>query len=218
MNPVLIVIPTLDEARGEKTGRLAVLTARCAARFVVVHDAEQQGFTKTVNRGIAQREPGEDLCILNDDIEGFCYAWLRILQTALYSSPGYGLVGPSGRSESSSGTGALGDIGLLAVKMIPFWCVVIKGEVVDRLGLLDERFIHYSSDTWYCKDVIRAGWECVWVKAAFLQHTFEGSGFQEEWRRHDTRVTRLRERRAAQARRWAKRSRSSSHKSRRKRT
>lgn len=188
VNPVLIVIPTLDRARGRDTGHLATVTAGIETRVIVVHDKKRQGFTKTVNRGIRKRMSNEDVCLLNDDVTLFHYGWLRILQTALYSKKKYGLAGPTGRSKSSTARGQLGDRGLLEVRMLPFWCVLIKREAVDRLGCLDEQFIHYSSDTVYCDRARRVGWRCVWVKSVFLRHAFEASGFQVEWRKHDTKV------------------------------
>lgn len=188
MNPVLIVIPTLDKALGESTRQLAVATAGVPARGIVVHDEKRQGFTKTVNRGIREGHPDEDICLLNDDVKLFHHGWLQILQTALYAEARYGLVGPTGRSRSSTAKAKLGDAGLVEVKMLPFWCVLIKREVIAKLGCMDEAFIHYSSDTQYCSRAHRAGWKCVWVKSVFLHHVFEGSGFQEEWRKHDTKV------------------------------
>ena len=191
---MLIVIPTLEQARGEQTGKLALATAGCEARLVVVHDVDKQGFTKTANEGFRQREADEDVCLLNDDVERFCYGWLRILQTALYSTAQYGLAGPSGKSQSGTRTGVRGGVGIQVVKMLPFWCVLIKSVVVDKIGYLDERFIHYSSDTWYCKDANRAGWKCAWVKSVFLGHASGASGYHAEWREHDTAVFKVRER------------------------
>lgn len=190
VNSVLIVIPTLERARGESTGHLASVTAGVETRVIVIHDEKRQGFTRTVNKGLRQRRPNEDICILNDDVTVFHYGWLWILQTALYSKPKYGLVGPTGRSKSSTAKAQLGDGGLVEVKMLPFWCVLIRREVMDRLGYMDEAFIHYSSDTAYCSKAYRAGWRCVWVKSVFLRHVFEASGFQVAWREHDTEVRR----------------------------
>jgi GT2 family glycosyltransferase len=188
MNPVLIVIPTLDKERGDGTGKLARATAGCETRLAVSHDARSQGFTRAVNRGLARRRHGEDVCILNDDVYGFPYSWLRTLQDALYSRDRLGIVGPSGRSASSPNAGKLGDAGIQPVKTIPFWCAVVRAEVIEMLGALDPAFIHYSSDTWYCIQAALAGWEVAWVKPVYLWHEHEGSGFRHEWREHDTRV------------------------------
>lgn len=188
MNQVLIVIPTLDPQRGLRTGYLAKLSAGCDStlvRVVVIHDKDKDGFTKTVNRGLRKRANGEDVCILNDDIDAFQFGWLRILWNLLYSQPDFGLIGPSGRSASTPKGGRLGDSGLKSLQHLPFWCVLIREAVFYHIGILDERFIHYSSDTWFCRLAIRAKWKCVWAKSVFLWHHHQGSGFQKEWRVKD---------------------------------
>lgn len=190
--PTLIIIPTLDAAQGQDTGRLAQLHAGCPTRLIVSHSPQEDGFTKSVNRGWQQAKVGEDVCLLNDDVYRFTYGWLRALKNALYSASDIGIVVPSGHSASSPDTGRLGHVGLTKVNTAPFWCALIRSEVADSLGMLDERLIHYSSDTWYCVRVRRAGWRIKWLRSVYLWHEHEGSGFRESWRRHDTEVfTRL---------------------------
>lgn len=190
MNRVLIVIPTLDPERGKDTAKLARITSRCECRVEVVHDQEGEGFTKTVNRGIQQRRSGEDICLLNDDIDIFHYGWLRALQNALYACPVYGIVGPSGRSVADTGAGRLGDTGLKRVTKLPFWCALIRGEVIDQVGALNEELIHYGSDGYYCHVAGRRGWRCVWMKPVYLQHEHRGSTLQTQWRRKDLKILR----------------------------
>ena len=190
MNPVLIVVPTLNLERGEDTGRLARITARCKARVEVICDPKSKGFTKKANLGIQRRRPDEDICLLNDDVTVFHYGWLRILQNALYASPAYGIVGPSGKSISESGAGRLSDVGLKRVNRLPFWCVLIRREVVDQIGLLNEALIQYASDRYYCHTAMQRKWRCVWVKSVYLQHEHRGSGFQPEWWRRDMKTFR----------------------------
>lgn len=191
MNRVLIIIPTLDPKKGASTGKLAKLSAGCAAELVrvrVVHDSRGLGFTKAVNHGLSIVRDDEDICFLNDDINAFQFGWLRLLSEALYSRADYGIVGPSGRSASAPKRGVLGDRGLVEVPHLPFWCVLVKKQVFEQLGLLDERFIHYSSDTWYCARAIAAHWKCVWLKSVFLWHQHQGSGYKKKWRAHDSEV------------------------------
>lgn len=191
MNPIFIVIPTLEPELGESTMRLAKISSGFGLldlSGVVVHDVGQAGFTRNANKGLRQVPKGHDVCLLNDDIEAFQYPWLKILQAFLYSSPSYGLAGPSGRSASPSRGGQIGEAGTQVVSHLPFWCVLIKAQLFEQQGLLDERFIHYSSDTWYCKLATMAGWKCLWVKAVYLWHQHQGSGLQYEWRAHDREV------------------------------
>lgn len=183
---ILIVIPTLDPAQGLDVGQRAQASAACDTRLAVVHDKERQGFTKTVNRGLRQRKPGENVCIMNDDIITFNYSWLRVLDSVLMADSRRGIVGPSGECAGSTKGGKLGEYGTHTVAMIPFWAALLKYEMLEQLGHLNEALIHYSSDTLYCYEARRAGWRSEWIKSVFLWHEHMGSGFQEEWRDQDT--------------------------------
>jgi len=184
MNPVAIIIPTLDRDLGKRTGALAKVSAACKCRIIVVA-GPKRGFTKTVNDGLRQLKPDEDVCILNDDVTGFQHGWLATLQRALYLDKKCGIVGPSGKSACISRTGKRGDSGLQECDQLSFWCVVIKREVIDQIGILDERFIHYASDNEYCMRAKRKGWKIVWVKDVFLKHKGHGSGLQTKWKQQD---------------------------------
>jgi len=190
MRGIAIVIPTLDKEKGESAGSLALATSRCdvPVRVIVSHDEKGQGFTKTVNTGMRQA-PDEDICLLNDDILEFQYGWLEILRQILYIDPRYGIVGPSGRSASAPASkGAPGQFGSQEVGQLSFWCVLVKREVIDEVGLLDEVFIHYCSDTWYCRVAREKNWKCVWAKAVYLKHRHHGSGIPGEWKLHDRKI------------------------------
>lgn len=186
MNNIAIVIPTLDANRAKRTGRMALVSAGCDARLIIV-DGPMRGFTKTVNDGLRQTEH-EDVCILNDDVTWFPYGWLASLQRALYSKPRYGIAGPSGKSASETRNGKLGDTGLKVVRQLSFWCVLLRREMIDQIGLLDERFIHYCSDNEYCLRALKRGWRCVWVKSVYLEHQHHGSGLRSKWKVRDQRM------------------------------
>lgn len=186
MRPVKIVIPTLDSSIDGKLAAISSFHTDC--QVIVSHDADHVGFTKTVNEGMRRALEASadcDICLLNDDVYRFTPGWLVILQRELYSRPDIGIVGPSGKSGSISKAGHPGMHGRKSVVMLPFWCVVIKRELIDSMGLLDESFIHYSSDTWYCRMARRRGWKVVWVRSAYLWHHHQGSGLNKEWRIKD---------------------------------
>jgi len=188
VNSIVIVIPTLDRARGKDVGKLACIAAGTSIppRVIVSHDKHRQGFTKTANQGMRQARSDEDICLLNDDILEFQYGWLEVLQRVLYSDPRYGLACPSGKSAAAPmNTGGPGQTGTQVVKQASFWCVLLKREMLDQLGLLDEAFIHYCSDNWYCHVMRRRNWKCVWCKAAYLKHQHHGSGMVGKWKKHD---------------------------------
>jgi GT2 family glycosyltransferase len=190
---ILIVIPTLKKELGESVGRMALATAGCSVpvRVVVVHDVKRQGFTKTVNIGMRQVKVSEDVCLLNDDVTQFQWNWLEILRQVLYSNSKYGLTGPSGNcGVPQIAQAGLGGSGVEALPHISFWCVLMKRSMLDDLGLLDEAYIHYNSDSEYCVRMQRSGWLAIWVKSVWLKHTKHGSGKKTKWRDHDIRVYR----------------------------
>ena len=101
---------------------------------------------------------------MNDDISGFPYGWLAALQHGLYARSRYGIAGPSGKSSTRPACdGQPGMSGLQTVQQLSFWCVLVKRAMIDDIGLLDERFIHYGSDNEYCH---RARWASVWSRAS----------------------------------------------------
>ena len=185
MNDIAIVIPTLDAEQAIDTGALALLHAGVDAKLIVVSGPER-GFTKTVNDGLRQTTT-EDVCILNDDVTWFQPNWLAALQRALYSQPDYGIVGPSGKSAGASRYGKLGQEGVESVSHLSFWCVLLRRQMIDAIGHLDERYIHYASDTEYCIRAKRCGWQTAWVKAVWLEHEHHGSKIRKDWKQHDMR-------------------------------
>lgn len=191
MNPILIVIPTLKKAKGESVGKIALATAGCTVpvRVVVVHDPKREGFTKTANRGIHQSKKNEDICLLNDDVFGFQYGWLETLRRTLYLKPNYGMSGPTGKSAAAPmKAGRPGMTGTQLVKIMSFWCVLMKRAMLKKLGYLDKVYIHYCSDTDYCRTMASKGWKIVWARAVFLGHKHGGSGYKKEWRNHDRKI------------------------------
>lgn len=191
MNPIVIVIPTLDPEQARETGYQALQTSGCEARIIIAHDEKKQGFTKNVNNGIRQASEREDVCLLNDDVWWFPHGWLATLGRALHSHRKYGAVCPSGKSSTAPmRDGILGQWGLRQVNHIPFWCVLLKREMIDQQGLLDEHFIHYASDNLYCDKALIAGWDLVWCRDVYLGHQQHGSGLIETWKIHDSELYR----------------------------
>ena len=179
-----MIIPTVQPELAADTARLAALTAGCETEAIIVHDKKRDGFSHTVNRGWKQAQG--DAMILNDDIEWFQYGWLHTLRRSLYSDPSFGIVGPSGKSSTKPMCyGWAGQSGLQEVDHLPFWCVLVKRALVEQIGYLDEAFIHYGSDNYYCKLAQRHGYKSVWVRDVFLKHTHHGSGLIFKWKEHD---------------------------------
>jgi GT2 family glycosyltransferase len=184
MNPVQIVIPTLDPLRADRVGKQATAAAGLRSHYEVLHDRTHQGFTATCNR--APKVPSADMCLLNDDVADFPTGWLKALSEVLYSEPDIGMVGPAGdRSTAYNHDWTPQDSGLQEVEHLSFWCVLIRRDVIDRIGMLDPRLIHYASDFDYCDRAHEAGWRCIWDKDVILTHAGTASGTIKAWRAHD---------------------------------
>ena len=54
-------------------------------------------------------------------------------------------------------------------------CMLIRREVLDKVGLLDERFFAYQEDSDLCKRTRQAGWKIVYLPAARITH-YGGKG------------------------------------------
>ena len=120
-----------------------------------IRNAENLGFVRGNNAGIAAADPGNDVLLLNNDVEILTDGWLEELQRVAQSSADIGIVGcrlqlPDGRL-LHAGTfilpdtmwgqqiGALeADVGQYAtnrdVQGIVFACAYLKREVVNAVG------------------------------------------------------------------------------------
>src|SRR5262249_10220977 len=61
------------------------------------------------------------------------------------------------------------------------FCLLIKREVIDKVGVLDERFgVGCFEDDDYCRRALAAGFRCVIARDAFIHHaggaTFRAAG------------------------------------------
>ena len=185
--PVTIIIPTLDEKRGQETAKRALAAAGCVAKVIVV-SGPARGFTKTVNEGLEQTTD-EDVCLLNDDITSFQANWLYDMSQGLHSSPEYGVIGPSGKSGTApANRGRPGMKGFEPARQVSYWCVLLRRELIDAIGHLDERYIHYCSDNDYNDRAHKTGWKVVWMRSVYIGHEYHGSGRQQAWARADRKV------------------------------
>jgi len=203
MRPVAIIMPTIGTFDAGKVLGEAQATAGIECYPIIVEDMVRTGFSKTVNRGLAQVPDGHDVLFLNDDVSGWYEGWLAQLSETLYSRDDFGLVGPSGDcSTDPMRRWRIGDHGLVSVTHYPFWCALLRREVFDQVGMLDETFIHYASDYDYCDRIRAAGWLIVWMKEAMLQHVCGGSGKLQGWSGHDLSLYMLRRKQRGETGRW----------------
>jgi len=152
----------------------------------VIRNETNLGFPAAVNQGI-QAASGDTIVILNNDV--FCTPnWLEILQGRL--SAGLDMVGPVTNSISGPQQVLIDqyeDIATLdkaaeehrkknegqwfPFHRLVFFCVAIKREVIDKIGLLDEIYTpgNYEDDD-YCLRAIDAGFKLGIAKDCYVHH------------------------------------------------
>jgi len=168
--------PTTDYCRSEK--------------ITFISMPANAGFPVACNAGL-KLASGDELLLLNNDVI-VSRGWLTNLKRALYSAPDIGIVGPvtnyaSGRQQVETSYGSIEAFHHAAEKAslegAAKWtetmrlvglCFLFKREVLDRVGLLDERFSpgHYEDDD-YCYRARMHGYRLLIAGDTLVHH--EGS-------------------------------------------
>ncbi len=129
--------------------------ARRDGRFWLVEFPSPLGYPKAVNEGI-KRAKGDYIILLNDDTELLpqpINQWINLLEKPFWEDPTVGITGPL--------DGYMHEIGF---HFIIFFCCMIKREVINRVGLLDEGFREGGGeDLDFCYRAIKAGFRFVRV-------------------------------------------------------
>lgn len=163
----------------------------------LIENVENRGFPAAANQGI-QAARGDEVLLLNNDTL-VTTGWLKRLRGALDSDPQIGVAGPcsnnvSGQQQIAAGYYDLSGLDGFAwdwgrahagqtidtPRLVGF-CLAIKREVIDKIGLLDEQFgLGNFEDDDYCRRAVAAGYRCVIAQDAFVHHfgsaTFRGAG------------------------------------------
>jgi GT2 family glycosyltransferase/glycosyltransferase involved in cell wall biosynthesis len=150
------------------------------------------GFAANVNRGLRASDPTRDVVVLNSDVEALP-SWLECLQYATDRYPDAGIVGaqlqyPDGRIQFG---------GIVRNRDAPAWfdhryrfkpsdwgpagrpsaalavtgaCMYVRRAMIDRVGLLDERYGMAYEDIDWCLRAWQAGFEVLYFPAGRLVH------------------------------------------------
>jgi len=145
------------------------------------------GFTKAVNVGLAEAR-GRHYVLLNSDMT-VSGGWLEALLESLECNPRVGIAGAQVRdaydrnfiscggatapAKHRQGWADRGDLQEPRVDeddYLPFACVLIRGECRREVGLLDEQFRVYCSDSDYCYRAKAAGWRLCYQPKSVVYH------------------------------------------------
>jgi|WetSurSiteA1Bulk_404760.scaffolds.fasta_scaffold66434_2 O-antigen biosynthesis protein len=163
--------------------------------FRPIYKKENTGFPKAVNDGL-RRAKGKYLCIINNDVVVSKYCFERMVD---HLNNGLDLVGVCTNSvagpqqklvkvydgiegfEKRAEEFYLENKGQFSLyHIIIFFCVMIKKEVFDKIGILDEVYTpgNYEDDD-FCLRAIESGFKCGVAKDIFVHH-FRSVTMQEK--------------------------------------
>lgn len=170
---------------GSTDGTLAYFQSIPGAK--VIHNDQNLGFAKGCNQGMDVSE-GEYILLLNNDVI-VSQGWLAGLLRCAESSPAVGIVGPrsnniSGTQQDEANYRTVREFHLFAKRYaeqhagetwgldrLVGFCMLIKRQVVDQIGGMDEQFgLGNFEDDDYCRRARQAGWTCMVTNEVFIHH------------------------------------------------
>lgn len=167
----------IDNGSGRDTKRyLEDFAAGRQNDIKLVRNENNLGFVKAVNQGLRISD-APYICVMNNDTAPGP-RWLDNMIEFARTHKDIGLMNPlsSGHlprtiEEYSQMVGANNKGRYMEMNQCFGFCMLIKREVVDRIGLLDERFgIGGYDDTDYSMRAWQAGWRCASVHSSYVYH------------------------------------------------
>ncbi|UYO05189.1 glycosyltransferase [Paenibacillus sp. PSB04] len=155
--------------------------------ILTIFNDKNVGFPKGCNQGI-ELATGDNILLLNNDVL-VSQGWLDLMTDCLYSSIDIGAVGPVtnsayGDQEITASYTTIDEMWGFAntynavtkpdweqkLKLIGF-CMLIKREVIEKVGLLDEAFSPgMCEDSDYSFRIMKAGYKNILCRNVFIHH------------------------------------------------
>ena len=155
------------------------LKDRLNIEILLIRNEQNAGFVRAVNQGM-KASTAPYVCLLSNDTL-FGNNWLGEMVEIAKNNAQIGIVNPStnklGQSLDKDAVechakglkdfkGQWQEMGQGAG-----FCMLVKREVIDRIGFLDEIFSPYFfEETDFCRRALRAGFRCVMAKASYVYH------------------------------------------------
>jgi glycosyltransferase involved in cell wall biosynthesis len=178
----------IDNNSSDSTPEYLADLAASNKNIKVILNRENYGFPKGINQGI-KASSGKYILIANNDIL-VTENWLNRMVEAAESSPEAGLIGPVSNSVSGvqldkeakySTIAGMFDYArkvsvqnkgkMFVFPRIAFLCTLIKKEVIEKIGGLDERFTpgNFEDDD-FCLRAQLAGYKTIVLQDVFIHH------------------------------------------------
>jgi cellulose synthase/poly-beta-1,6-N-acetylglucosamine synthase-like glycosyltransferase len=148
--------------------------------IILIQNKENHGFIKATNQGL-EASSAPYACLMNNDTAA-SNGWLTRMISIAESDPYIGLVNP--RSDSP-GRMSIEDYAkklsgnkgqYIETNQCMGYCMLIKREVIDKIGYLDEAYgIGGFDDTDFSKRAHLAGYKSVCAKDAYVYHDWHTS-------------------------------------------
>ena len=157
--------------------------------ITVIKNWKNLGFVKAVNKGL--RFSGAPYVVLMNNDTYATKGWLSKMAATAESDPAIGMVNPRSESpgplslERYSEELAKNKGEYTETNQCMGFCMLIKREVIDKVGHLDEAYgMGGFDDTDFSKRADREGYKCVCAKDAYVHHdwhtSFKKAGNREE--------------------------------------
>lgn len=146
----------------------------------VIKNETNLGYTKAMNQGI-RMSTGEYIVLLCNDVQVF-EGWLEDMKKALdegmdlvMAHPMYSLTEPFARAVEAKQIRE----GKKVLDPLPkdFSCVMFKRSLVDEIGLLDEQFFNYCSDSDFMRRMDQVGKKYKVLGTVATSHLSDATGF-----------------------------------------
>jgi len=174
-------------------------TGLCSWGFspLVIEISRNLGFIRAVNMGLCASD-AEFVCIQNNDTEIYAGCYEELVGT-LQANPEFGVIcavgpnekrgvgwsyedlrekghlpgdAPEDNAERAAWMRAAWTGQALDSGFVPFFCVVLRRSVVDKIGLLDTRFgLGLGDDDDYCRRLREAGLKVGLARGCYVEHT-----------------------------------------------
>lgn len=156
----------------EKKELNKILTVLETMPHLLIRNETNLGFIKATNMGL-QASDAPYVVLMNNDTEAV-EGWLEKLSEPLIKEHACGLSGPLTTTHDSwQGKYPKGNTGyvLRGKGMLAFFCTMIRRDVIDAIGYLDEDFgVGFADDDDYCKRARQSGYLLGLVQDLVIPH------------------------------------------------